>query len=332
MAKQTRAQFLPLVSAIVLNYNAKEFLEKSISSIQRSNYNNLEIVIVDNASTDGSTQVLQRISVCDKRIKLLLLSHNYGFSVGNNIGAQHAKGKYLVFLNPDTEVQPDWLTSAITAFEKDESIGAAQPKLLKSEGKIDSAGGFMTTYGLAWCRDEGKSDVRQCDGFDEIFFAKGAALIVRSNLFTRIGGFDPLFFTYWEETDLCWRIWMTGHKVVYMPKPVVYHVGAAVLTKHKYHTKYHEARGRLAMLIKNHSLRNVFWAPSLALCLYGPNILRHLARGDKYAAIAIAKGSVWWIFNLKRIWKSRLRQKALGLCFLERIPVEEKLPCGYLRF
>jgi hypothetical protein len=123
---------------------------------------------------------------------------------------------------------------------------------------------------------------------------------------------------------------MTGLRVVYVPQSVVYHFGAAVLRKHKFHTKYNEAKGRIVMLIKNHSARYLLWAPSLTVFLSFLNILRHIARGDSQIAVAITKGSVWWLFNLKKIWKRRLILKASGLHFLKRMPAVKKLPVDYL--
>jgi GT2 family glycosyltransferase len=322
---------LPLISVIVLNYNAQDYLINCLRSLEATAYPNLEILLVDNASTDKSAEILKKLPSEYNKTRLIFLPRNYGFSMGNNIGARYAHGKYLVFLNPDTEVSPDWL-NFIDDFENDNSIGAAQPKLLKHDGKIDSAGGFMTFYGLGWCKNADQMDSfkNKSNVTSEIFFAKGAALIIRRSVFDRIGGFDPLLFIYYEEVDLCWRVWMSGYRVVFFPKSVVYHVGAVVLNKHQNFTKYNEAKGRMVVVIKNNSTKNLVWAMPLCFFLFVPNVIRHFVRGDSKGIMAIVKGSVWWLFNFKKIWQARLNQQIIGLHFLDSLPVEEKLPFGYL--
>jgi GT2 family glycosyltransferase len=195
----------PFVSIIILNYNASQYLEACISTVMDTNLSS-EVIVVDNASKDGSVDLLKTLKDKYGQLKVIFLSKNVGFSVGNNIGSKYAHGKYLLFLNPDTFVDPDWLEGLVMVLDADETIGAAQPKMLMPNKIIDSAGGFMTPLGLAWCRGYNERDNNQYNEITDIFFAKGAALMVRKSIFDRVGKFDPLFFFYYEETDLCWRI------------------------------------------------------------------------------------------------------------------------------
>jgi GT2 family glycosyltransferase len=318
----------PLVSVVIVNYNSKRFLQQCIDALKKTQYPALEVIIVDNASADGSAEFLTADYSNDKMITLVLLSRNHGFSLGNNIGARRAHGKYIVFLNPDTEVDPLWLANAIPHFEADQTIGAAQPKLLRQDGFFDSSGGFLTNYGFGWCRDQGNPDKGQNMVSEEIFFAKGAALITRTELFRRIGGFDPLFFFFYDEIDLCWRIWMSGTRIIYLPTSLVHHYGSAVLRKHQYYVRYFEARGRIIMLMKNHAPRNLGYS-LLPLLLLGPNLIRQIGYNDGVAAMAMIKGTFWWIVNFPKIWAARKKQEAIGLQYLNPLPAKRNIPFGY---
>lgn len=297
----------PLVSIIVLNYNGKQFLDVCLSSLLESNYPNYEVIFVDNCSTDGSYDFVQT-HFKSERLRMRKLDNNYGFSVGNNIGAESAKGSYLVFLNPDTKVDSEWLDHLVYVLDSDQSIGVAQPKLLLMDKlHFDSAGGFINPYGLVSIRGAGEKDVGQYEQVSEIFYAKGATLIIRRDLWQKLGGFDPTFFTYFEETDLCWRAHKFGQKVVYVPKSIVYHAGGGVLNDIPYHVKYHEAKGRLTILVKNHSLKNVFRYVPLTICMHLFNIVHQLYHGHKFSSLAICKATFWCVFNFRKMWV--LRQK-----------------------
>lgn len=295
----------PFVSIIILNYNCKKFLGACLSSVLNTNYFDYEIILIDNNSNDGSIEfVLQKFR--NKFMKVIELTKNCGFAAGNNVGAKYANGDYLVFLNPDTKVNPDWVKNMVIALEKDPSIGIAQPKLLLMDKKhFDSAGGYVNPYGLVWIRGAQQKDEGQYDEITEIFYAKGAALIIRRDLWNKLRGFDSIFFTYYEETDLCWRAWNLDYKVVYVPKAIVYHAGGGILKHAPHHLKFHEARGRLILLIKNYSLKSIFRYVPITFLLQLFNIVRQLVRGNGLAAIAITKGTLWCIFNFKKVWTAR---------------------------
>ena len=320
----------PFVSVVILNYNCRKFLGNCLSSALNTSYPNYEIILVDNNSNDGSVEfVLQKFN--SNLIKVVKLTKNYGFAAGNNLGAKHANGDYMVFLNPDTEVDPDCLKNLVYALENNSSIGVAQPKLLLMNKKhacmhFDSAGGYINPYGLVWIRGAGEKDEGQYDEITEIFYAKGAALIIRRDLWDKLRGFDPAFFTYYDETDLCWRAWNMGYKVVYVPKAIVYHVGGGILKHVPYHLKFHEARGRLTILIKNYSLKNIFRYVPGVLLLHSFNVARQLAKGNGLASIAIVKGTLWCIFNFKRVWTVRKKaEKSLGETDRQRLLSDGKL-------
>lgn len=301
----------PLVSVIVLNYNCRGFLGSCLSSLLNTEYPRYELILVDNGSTDGSLSfALQEFS--SKGVQVKALSRNYGYAKGNNFGAKEAKGDYLIFLNPDTEVDPSWIRHLIREFEADFSIGIAQPRLLQGDRvHFDSAGCFINPYGLVTSRAYGEKDRGQYSSVTEISYAKGAALAIRRDLWKELGGFDPIFFTYYEETDLCWRARNVGYKVVYVPKAIVYHVGGGILKRVLYHTKFHEARGRLILLIKNYSSLNVLRYVPATVLLHFFNVIRQLTKGESIAAVAVTKGTIWCIPNFGSIWTARRRTQTI---------------------
>jgi len=238
------------------------------------------------------------------------LTKNYGFAAGNNFGAMHANGRYLVFLNPDTEVTAPWLEHLVFVLESNPNIGIAQPELLKLDnGRIDSAGGFIDHYGLVRVRGSNEKNVRQYTRVTEIFYAKGAAIIVRRNVWDKLGGFDPIFFTYFEETDLCWRSWEIGYSVVYIPDSKVYHFGGGSLNQVPIHTKFHEAKGRIVLLAKHYSIGEIFRYIPVLLSLYAFNAVRHISTRNSRALVAILKATIWCCLNFQEIWLSRIRSR-----------------------
>lgn len=311
------------VSVIILGYNSRRFLCRCLSSVLLTDYPNFEVVFVDNNSQDGSADFVMS-TFGKSNIQVVQLRQNSGFSVGNNVGASHAKGDYFMFLNPDTSVNPECLANLVEVMEADPTIGIVQPKLLQNKhGLIDSTGAFINNFGLVWSRGSGEKDVGQYDFLSKIFYAKGAALMVSRDLWTKLEGFDPLFFTYFEETDLCWRAWKLGYSVVYVPNAVVYHSGGSSLRNAPYHTKYHEARGRLALLLKHYSFKKIFKYVPVLLLFYVLNVFRQLLSGNRLGAIAIVKGTLWCLIHFQRIWmckKSFAEKKVeLDMNFSEEI-------------
>jgi len=300
----------PLVSIVILNYNSRKFLGRCLSSVFKTNYPNYEVIFVDNHSNDGSVDFVIQNFRDKKNFKVIRLPKNYGFSVGNNVGAKHARGEYIVFLNPDTEVDRDWIRNLINVLETDSSIGIAQAKLLMLDHKdiIDHAGGFINPYGFVSVRGRKEKDMGQYDKISEIDFASGAAMIVRRSLWKKLGGFDPIFFIYYEDIDLSRRAWDIGYKVVCVPQAKVYHVGSAVLRKVPYILKYNEAKGRLTFLLKKYSFKSILRYASFTFLLQLLNALRYAVKGDKTVAMAICRGTFWCLRNFKKIWLKKKQQ------------------------
>jgi len=214
----------PLVSIIILNYNFGEYLQKCVEAILKSNYNNYEIIIVDNASKDNSHKL------CKEKfpeIKLIENNKNLGYSEGNNVGIEQSRGEFLVILNPDTIVKENWLQEFFTAY-KTHGEGLYQPKLLilGEESKINSAGNMLQTFGFGFSIGKAEKDSDQYNIPRKIGFASGACLFTSRNLMNKLGNFEPFLFAYHDDMDLGWRAIKMGINSYYIPSAVVYHLGS----------------------------------------------------------------------------------------------------------
>jgi hypothetical protein len=248
------------VSVIILNYNGLEFVDNCLKSVFGSSYSDFEVIFVDNASSDGSLTHVRKKFSSQPNLKLVINNKNYGFALGNNVGAEQASGKYLVFLNIDTVVDSNWLSALVNAMDNYPTVRAAQCKLLLMDNPklIDSAGHDMDWFGIAYVRGHMAKDEGQYDKINQIFGATGAALIVRADVFKKLGGFDKDFFMLFEEDDLCWRTWLMGFKVLFIPKAIVFHKSAALRSREsEYKNLFLSRRNRTVSLIKNYSLKNL---------------------------------------------------------------------------
>jgi len=211
----------PLVSVIVLNYNAGELLVNCIESIKKSAYKNLEIIVVDNISTDKSQKI------CKEKypdIKLIQNNENFGYCEGNNIGIREAKGDYIIILNPDTIVESNWIEELISAYNKF-GEGLYQPKHLSLSEKTVymSAGNMLNIFGFGYAREKGKKDKNQFSEIEEIGYASGTCLFTSSSVLKKVGLFDPFIFLYHDDLDLGWRASHLGIKSYYVPTAIIYH-------------------------------------------------------------------------------------------------------------
>jgi GT2 family glycosyltransferase len=247
----------PLVSIIILSFNGGEDTINCVKSVLQNSYHNFEIIIADNASTDGSADKFRELFGFDPRVKIKVNRGNLGFSKGNNEGANISNGKYLVFLNQDTIVTEDWLNDAVFFLESTPNVGALQAKLLNltNHRLLDSAGVFLSITGLAIVRGHGEADNAEYQTIKYVSSGLGAALFVRADVFSKICGFDEDFFILSEDGDLCWRVWLSGYKVAYYPYSTVYHKGSSTRKKEgAFFNFYYPIRNNLMMLLKNESL------------------------------------------------------------------------------
>tara|TARA_Y100000590_G_scaffold435818_1_gene555691 strand:- start:5576 stop:6610 length:1035 start_codon:yes stop_codon:yes gene_type:complete len=216
-----------LVSIIVLNYNAGDLLLNCIKSIKESSYENIEIIVVDNISSDGS-QIK-----CQKKypeIKLIQNKENLGYCGGNNVGIQASKGEFIVILNPDTVVEPNWLDELISAHNKF-GDGLYQPKILSlnEENTIQSTGNMLHVFGFGFARDKGEKIVDKNEEIEKINYASGTCLFTTKKVLDNIGLFDEFLFLYHDDLDLGWRAAQVGISSFYVPNSKIFHVESYAL-------------------------------------------------------------------------------------------------------
>ena len=232
---------------------------------------------------------------------------NLGFAEGNNVGLRLASGKYLVMLNTDTEVDRDWISELVNVMESDICIGAVQCKLLSlhKRERLDGAGGFIDRFGFPEERGAQEEDCGQYDIEDEIFYAKGAGFAVRRCVLNETGLFDKDYFLYFEETDLCWRIWLRGYRIVFAHRSITYHQGFASTPETKTRKNllytYLGTRNQIMTLLKNYELLNlVKYAP----VVFFLKTLFDFAtfRSDHFMRV---KGILYVVRNLDQIWIKR---------------------------
>jgi GT2 family glycosyltransferase len=247
----------PPVAVVILNWNGKPFLEKFLPSVIATDYDNLSIIVADNASTDDSVSYLK-----DKfpSVKIIYNHTNEGFAKGYNTALQKVSADYYVLLNSDVEVLKNWITPIISLMESDKTIAACQPKILSYNQKnkfeyAGASGGWIDKFGYPFNRgrvfDFCETDEGQYDDVAEIFWASGAAFFVRANIFQKLKGFDESFFAHQEEIDLCWRMKRSGYRIFVVPSSVVYHVGGGTLPAGNERKVYLNFRNNLVMLAKN---------------------------------------------------------------------------------
>ena len=253
-----------------------------------------EVIVADNASTDSSIEFLQDNF---PEVRIITNRTNGGFARGYNEALAEVEADYYILLNSDIEVTPNWIQPVIELMESDKSIAACQPKLRSfyEREKFEyagAAGGFIDEYGYPFCRgrifQQIETDHGQYDDAIEIFWATGACMFVRADLYKKFGGFDEDFFAHMEEIDFCWRLKNGGYKIMYCPESVVFHVGGGTLPKKSSQKTYLNFRNNLTLLYKNLPSHLVFPVFMVRFPLDGIAALKFLLDGgfaDFYAVI-----------------------------------------------
>ena len=313
---------VPSVAVVILNWNGKHLLEKFLPSVIASEYDNLRIVVADNASTDDSISFLKQNYPDVTRLRS---NTNEGFSKGYNTALKRVAADYYVLLNSDVEVSPYWITPVILLMESDEKIAACQPKILsfqdrKSFEYAGACGGWIDILGYPFTRgrifDNCEADHGQYDTPVQIFWATGAALFVKSKMFHEVNGFDEYFFAHQEEIDLCWRMQRAGYTIYVEPKSKVYHVGGGTLPMGGRKKVYLNFRNNLVMMTKNLPVSELLWKIPARIFLDAIAAFRALVDGNFSTYISIASAHmhyVEWIFIGKRGTKlPKIKMKNMG--------------------
>lgn len=286
----------PKVTLAILNYNGVEYLESFLPMMLYScEKYEAEVVVIDNSSSDGSAEYIRE---WHPEIKVVELTKNYGYAAGYNIGIKDIDSEYIVFMNSDVLVREKWLDPIIEMMELDQKIGAAQPLVLSLENKAEfeyagAAGGYMDILGYPFCRgrifDRIEINSGQYDGIHEVFWASGAALVTRTALFSKTGGFDTGYFAHHEEIDYCWRIKRAGYKVVCNSAGVVYHLGGGTLAYDNPRKTFLNFKNNMLTLLKNEAMPGLLIIFIIRLILDGIAGLKFILEGKAGSAMAIIK-------------------------------------------
>lgn len=246
------------VAIVILNWNGEKFLQQFLPIlIKNTILPDVEIIVADNDSTDVSLAIMR-----DKfpTIKTIVLDKNYGFAGGYNKALAQIEADYYVLLNSDVEVTEHWLESLIDYMNNNENVAACQPKILSYSKHTHfehagASGGFIDRFGFPFCRGRVfgvvEEDKGQYDSITDVFWATGACLLIRANVYWKVGGLDDDFFAHMEEIDLCWRLKSRGYRVICVPESKVYHIGGGTLNVENPRKTYLNFRNNLLLLYKN---------------------------------------------------------------------------------
>lgn len=243
-------------AVVILNYNGAGMLRRFLPSVIEYSPE-ASIYVADNGSSDESCDVVRNEFPA---VKLMVLDHNYGFAEGYNRALAQVDEEYAVLLNSDVEVTRGWLSPMTQFLDSNPEVAACQPKLLSFKRKdffeyAGAAGGFIDKWGYTFCRgrifNTVERDSGQYDDTTDVFWATGAALMIRNEVYKNNGGLDGRFFAHMEEIDLCWRLRSRGYRIACVPQSHVYHVGGATLKKENPQKTYLNFRNNLLMIYKN---------------------------------------------------------------------------------
>jgi len=321
------------VAVIILNWNGKKFLEQFLPAVCAYSDSLADIYVADNASTDDSIDYLEKNF---PQVHVVRNPKNGGFAYGYNASLGQITAEYYILLNSDVEVTKGWIEPVIKLLDSDKTIGAVQPKIksFTSPGYFEyagAAGGFIDIYGYPFCRgrifDAIEKDEKQYEGENEIFWATGACLFIRADLYHNLGGFDEDLFSHQEEIDLCWRMKLTGYKVMYCSKSEVMHYGGGMLPKSNPFKTYLNFRNNLIILCKNHPSRTLVWKIFVRMVLDGIAALRFLLMGNSKDTLAILKGHFHFYLSIPKTLRKRKALKSKDLkpvsCIYQRSIVKK---------
>ncbi len=291
------------VSVVVVNRNRRRELEACLRSLQQQRVEH-QVVVVDNGSRDGSPEMVERLF---PEVEVVRLGRNAGAAEGRNIGVEHASGKYIAFIDSDAVAHPAWLEELLRAMRAERRAAVCGSKVVDGS-RLVHAGGRFTLIGAGVDLGLGEVDSERYSRRCYSAFACWAGAMVRRTAYESLGGLDEWFFVYHEEPDFCYRAWIAGWKVVYVPTSVVYHPLSSSLSPFR---EYMCQRNRLGMVLKNYELRNVLLGVGLNLAYSGVVVARHLAGLKPELAGAVVRGYLSVLASLPELLRKRRRVQGM---------------------
>lgn len=301
------------VAVVILSWNGIHYFSQFMPSVIAHTPSNLcDIIVADNMSSDGSVSYLKDHF---PSVKVIENKRNGGYAGGYNDALKFVDAEYYVLLNQDIEVTPGWIERTIHAMEADKNIAAAQPKLRAYDNKeyfeyAGASGGYLDTFGYPYCRgrvfDTIERDNGQYDDTVDVFWATGACLFIRSEVWHEVGGLDEDFFAHQEEIDLCWRLNSIGKRVVVVPEALVYHVGGGSLPQGNPRKTYLNFRNNLSMIFKNLPVAELWWKLPIRFALDNVAAIWSVKNNRNFKdCFAILKAHLSFVFSLKSLINKR---------------------------
>ncbi|MCQ2973361.1 MAG: glycosyltransferase family 2 protein [Bacteroidales bacterium] len=309
------------VSIVILNWNGEKFLNEYLPSIIKyCNKPNYEVVVADNNSTDNSINLLKNNF---PQVKIIILDQNYGFAKGYNLALNQIESDYFILCNSDIELKSDAVTPLIKLLEENQDVAVAMPKIksLKSPEMFEyagAAGGFIDMFGYPFCRGRILENIEPDNGQynlvnKDIFWASGAFMAVKADIYKKCGGLDDNFFAHMEEIDFCWRVKNLGMKVLYCAEAEVFHLGGGTLNQGNPHKLFLNYRNSLKMLYKNLSPKRLLPILWFRMCLDGISAIIYLCKLQFSYFIAVIKAHFAFYFNLPTLIKQRKQLKKIAV-------------------
>ena len=254
------SQLQPKVSVIIPHHNNFSILNECLQSLQKSNYLNIEIIVVDNHSTDGSTREIRQ-----KYNNLIIQKSdiNLGYAGGCNLGSEIASGDYLLFLNNDTTHESNFIDELVGTLNSNEKIACVQPKIKNYNQKkyfdyAGASGGFIDYLVFPFCRgrifNTIEKDTGQYNDKRRVFWTSGTAFLTRKKVFKDLGRFDEKLFAHMEEIDYCWKCYLSGYECFVNPEATIYHYGGQTLGYESAYKTYLNHRNSMILLLTNYNL------------------------------------------------------------------------------
>ena len=289
-----------LVSVIIVNFNGKHLLDECLTSLFHSDYPCLEVIVVDNNSTDNSVSYMRHNF---PKVTVIQLDKNCGFAEPCNIGARNANGVFLHFLNNDTKVTSTAISELVKMMNQDPKIAICQSLLLHDDESVDSSGDFLDTNARAYNRK------KLIFGSTQILSARGASMMIKKDVFKKLGEFDPFFFASFEDVDLGLRAWIFGYEVRISQLSVVYHYGGKTMKFFSKTIQFHSVKNNIMLRMINFEssfvVRTMFYSfVGVLKNKFFPKKLPS-SYNSPISICAIAKGIIWILKNFGHISKRR---------------------------
>lgn len=317
-------------AVVILNWNGRDFLKKFLPSVLQNSGHEARIIVADNASKDDSVELLKKEF---PTVEIIQNASNGGFAKGYNDALKHVKAEYYILLNSDIEVTPGWIEPVIKLMDNDPSIAACQPVIRSYHNHeqfeyAGAAGGFIDSFGYPFCRGRLfqtiENDTDQYNNTREIFWATGACMFVRADLFHANGGFDEDFFAHMEEIDLCWRMKHQGYKIMVCADSKVFHVGGGTLPKKSSFKTYLNMRNNITLLYKNLNSDRLILVFFSRLILDGVAAVKFLFDGGfgDFFAVIRAHLSFYRHFNKHKHKRAMIRHRKVSQVYQGNIVVD----------